>query len=410
MKILTVEDNASKLGKLIEVLNASGISREDISVARSAVAAIQLLEATKFDIAIIDLMLPNRDEDEEKLETSLRLIDFIANNESVIKPEHLVGFTAYSEAELAARPAFTKSLWTIIRFDASSTEWQEQVQRLVSYVSKCKEASGRPEYGVDLCVVTALQAPEMDSIHKLAWSWDASEPLDDSQFVRRGQFQSNGQTFSVISATAPRMGNVAAALLSSKLIQHYRPRFLVMAGICAAIKGKANMGDAILFNPAWEWASGKIVAVEEGSYLEPAPHQLAIPEFIAARMEELRKDGSFWLSIKQGHAASGDTLPKMVLGPGASGPSVVAHAEHAESIKLQHRKLSAIDMEAYGVMAAASFASSPKPTCFVLKSACDFADEEKDKKYQDYAAYTSAQSIREFFERFGASIRDLAGT
>jgi nucleoside phosphorylase len=184
-----------------------------------------------------------------------------------------------------------------------------------------------------------------------------------------------------------------------------------MAGICGGIKNKVNIGDAVLFSPCWEWASGKVVPDDEtGTYLEPAPHQISVAGFVSARAEQLREDSALWLELRNGFPVRSDTLPKLVVAPGASGPSVVAHADYAESLKLQHRKLTAIDMEAYGVMAAALSASVPKPTAFALKSVCDFADDEKDDRWQAYAAYISAQTIRTFFERNMHAIRELAGT
>jgi nucleoside phosphorylase len=66
-----------------------------------------------------------------------------------------------------------------------------------------------------------------------------------------------------------------------------------------------------------------------------------------------------------------------------------------------------IEMEAYGLYAAAAQSGSPRPTAFALKSVCDFADEQKDDKWQAYAAYTSAEIFRTFAERYFTEIRQL---
>jgi nucleoside phosphorylase len=57
-------------------------------------------------------------------------------------------------------------------------------------------------------------------------------------------------------------------------------------------------------------------------------------------------------------------------------------------------------MEAYGVYLAAQECSLPRPTCFSLKSVVDFADGDKNDRYQKYAAYTSAQTLKHFIETY----------
>ncbi|MBK9370396.1 MAG: hypothetical protein IPN01_29585 [Deltaproteobacteria bacterium] len=66
----------------------------------------------------------------------------------------------------------------------------------------------------------------------------------------------------------------------------------------------------------------------------------------------------------------------------------------------QHRKVSAIEMEAYGVFAAAAEARKPSPTAFVLKSIVDFGDESKSDDWQTYGAYTSASVLTALVEQY----------
>ena len=58
-----------------------------------------------------------------------------------------------------------------------------------------------------------------------------------------------------------------------------------------------------------------------------------------------------------------------------------------------------IEVEAYGVMAAAYDAPAREVRAFVMKSVCDFADQTKSDEHQAYAAYTSAAGLRVFAER-----------
>ena len=62
-------------------------------------------------------------------------------------------------------------------------------------------------------------------------------------------------------------------------------------------------------------------------------------------------------------------------------------------IKTQNRKLLAVDMEAYGVASAATELPEPQPDFLMLKGVSDFADEEKNDAYREYAAYMSVQVL-----------------
>lgn len=57
-----------------------------------------------------------------------------------------------------------------------------------------------------------------------------------------------------------------------------------------------------------------------------------------------------------------------------------------------------LDMESYSVYYVAKNISEPRPTPIVVKSICDFANEGKDDKHQNFASFTSAQYVRYLLE------------
>jgi nucleoside phosphorylase len=59
-----------------------------------------------------------------------------------------------------------------------------------------------------------------------------------------------------------------------------------------------------------------------------------------------------------------------------------------------------LEMENYGFFHAAAHASHPRPMAFSVKSVCDFADQDKGDAFQRYAAYTSAQVVYHFADRY----------
>jgi nucleoside phosphorylase len=208
------------------------------------------------------------------------------------------------------------------------------------------------------------------------------------------------------------MGMIATAILATKLIQFARPRFLVMAGICAGVEGRVGIGDVVLADPCWDYQSGKyVVDGKVGSRFDIAPHQIAISDAIRVRVDAMRRDRNVWRDIEDRWVVPKPSNGlRLHIGPVASGSAVIADAAQVELVKAQQRQLLGIEMEIYGLLAAAHSANCPKPTAFALKSVCDFADSNKNDNHHAYAAYTSAQSIRAFFERYMHEIQGFAGT
>jgi hypothetical protein len=57
-------------------------------------------------------------------------------------------------------------------------------------------------------------------------------------------------------------------------------------------------------------------------------------------------------------------------------------------------------MEAYAVMRAVSESGRKNLRGLVIKGVQDFAREDRDDQYRDYAAYVSAAFLREFLSRY----------
>ena len=71
-----------------------------------------------------------------------------------------------------------------------------------------------------------------------------------------------------------------------------------------------------------------------------------------------------------------------------------------KQIHSQYSNTAALDMESYAVMYAVNNAPAPKPKGVIIKSVCDYADEEKSDQYQRFAAFTSAQFAKLLYEKF----------
>lgn len=411
LKVLIVDDNVAKAGKLVALLVECGINRGEIEVVVSAMNARQRLRAVRYDLLVVDLLLPQREEDSPTVDCAIDLIVEIGERDVYFKPRHVVGFTAYPEAEVRATEAFRRRLWTIVQFDPTTSEWAALFRNVADYLLRLGKEPLSTTYSTDVCIVSALQL-EIQAVHLLPWNWSDPEPLDDMTFIRRGTFSSNGVTKHVVTTSCRRMGSVAAALLTSKVIDRFRPRFVAMPGICAGVKGKVNIGDTVLMDPVWEWPSGKLAEEGDGgTYLQPAPHQIALSEFVVARAEQLRGDQDLWDKVAAlGQGEGLDHSVGLHIGPGASGSAVVADSATMDAIRAQHRKLLVVEMEAYGVYASVRSSATPRPTALAMKTVCDFADEEKADRWQNLAARISAVVLGTFLERYVDDMTTMAGS
>src|SRR5690606_8450618 len=146
-------------------------AREDLEVCQCAHDVRFALEKDYFDILILDLLLPLREEPEPALKNSLELRAEIATTAAYHRPRHMLGLTAFESAAQEASDAFSKYLWTIIHFSPNDDSWQGPIEQCIRYLAKIKNENGNPKFATDLCIVSALRTPEMDAIHRIEWNW-----------------------------------------------------------------------------------------------------------------------------------------------------------------------------------------------------------------------------------------------
>ena len=405
MKILLVDDNVSRISKVIDYLTGvAGVPRDSIVDRRTALDARQYLSTEHVDLLVLDLLLPYRVEDSPSLEASLNLLTEISETDALIKPTKIIGLTAYAEAATEAAADFIERTWTIIPTDDTKDDWLETLANCARYVINESEQSQPLRFEIDLLIICALRS-EMEAIYRLPWDWQSEEPADDNNFVRKASVAKDGKAYSIVAAIADRMGMTSTAVLASKLITQYRPRLCVMPGICAAVRGRAEIGDVVLADDCWDYQSGKhVVDDQHVSGFEIDPHHIGVDQMITSRVTQLASDSGLFHSIWKEWQSPPSRPPRLLRGPVASGSAVLADNSATKSIVAQQRKVMAIEMELYGLYLAAASSRRPKCLAFGMKAVCDFADAEKHDGFQAYAAYTSARVLHAFVDRYLADI------
>jgi nucleoside phosphorylase/CheY-like chemotaxis protein len=400
MKILIVDDDATRYRELIETTAELGVSREFIDVVGCASEAEKKLENQKYDLLILDLLIPYFPEDEPSEIRSEDLLNALNESGLYEKPSKIIGITADKGSLAETVNQFEEQTWQVVQYDRENKGWLNRISNCIAYLATGEEEKSDSVFNCDLLVFCALDEPELSEVLKLDWNWEEPRPIDDTVFIYEGSIQlEGGDVISVCAAHAGRMGMVATATRTFNLINKLRPKVAVMTGICAGVEGKVNFGDVIFAECAWDYQAGKLTHDSQGAKFLCAPQQISASNEIRSKVELLKTNKTFMNSIHINYSEHINANPRLLLGPVATGAGVVADSNYVKSIVEQQRKVLGVEMEIYGFYYAAEHSCSPKPKYFSLKSVCDFANKEKSDDLQRYCSYMSAGVLKELVLR-----------
>ena len=250
------------------------------------------------------------------------------------------------------------------------------------------------DYYVALITVTETEEAGLRYIYD---DWKELFLEGDTQKYYETAFERDGKRLKVVTARQSEMGMTAAGVLTMKMIAAFRPRHVIMVGIAAGIAYKNAVdqvyGDIVVPNVVWDYSSGKFVSAHRATvsfggvgYI-PRPRSINTDEAMLAAVARAME--------------SPENEYHIHIGPMACGTTVVANSEIVEKqVHSQYSNTAALDMESYSVMYAVKEAPAPKPKGLVIKSVCDYANEEKSDQYQKFAAFTSAQFTKLLYEKF----------
>lgn len=403
IKILIIDDDAVKVQKICSaLLEITNLEIDNITHVTNIHDGKINMQGSFYDLLILDIALPARLDKEIDSEGGLKLLEELFQRDTYQVPTEIIGITGYTNLYEKSQKIFSDRMLNFIHFDASSDDWITPLQKRVTHLiaTKLREKNEPSEHQSHLAIVCALDDPELQSIRNLSWNWETTSISNDMTIYFRGIVRKDDLELVIYAAAASRMGMPAAAVLASKMIALFRPKYIAMTGITAGLPEKTKFGDVVVANPVWDWGNGKWTISDSGSLqFLPSPHQISISPFLIRQFNQLKNNRAVLATIKQGWSGkTPDHELSIRLGPMASGACVLADGLTSEQIRKQHRDLLAIEMETYAVFLAAQDASFPQPTAFSIKSVVDFANGQKDDQFQKYSAYTSAQVLKHMIE------------
>lgn len=399
ISVLVVDDDSSKRERAIALLEDSlGASNLRHASAISASAAVHMLESDEFDLLILDLNLPIREDEPPTPEGGIKLLrQIVRAGVRLRRPRYILGLTAYANLAGTFAAEFRAETWQVVKYDAQTTAWQESIRNLATHILETKLSRGGLCYDQDLAIVCALQSVELEAVLSLPANWEITRIHGDDTIYHRGTFANDKHSVHVVAAAAVEMGTAAAACLTMKTIVAFRPRYVAHCGIAAGTTGA--FGDILIADQSWDYGAGKIKATDsDQSLFSPAPNYIPIDAELKEKLQYFKTHRRDILDRIRSSAPMGAPQQALQahLGPVATGAAVVEDEEVIRSIMRLNRKVVGVEMETYGVYLACRTAAEPKPKCFAAKSVCDFGKPPKTDEYQRYAAYTSARFTYEF--------------
>lgn len=408
MNLLIVDDKPARYDALIRRLRENQFAEGRIDLATSIGDALERLEDRRYEILVVDMMLPQASWGAELSDGGAQLLQHIEEGGHRL-PTYIVGITAASEDSAGVKDVFDQGPWILLRDSPGAPDWERRLEALISHAVTVEQAELAQNYDLDICLVTALKS-EYAAVLRALGALSDPKLIDSSTYVQEGKLVSQGKNLTLAVACASRMGATEAALLCSKLLHRFRPRLIVMAGICAGFEEKTQFGDVLVGSPVWDYMqSSKIIVDEAGTKkTEYAPDYILVDPDIAAHFEQLSEDTTFLSSVHQAWPADKPHgVPRIRVKPVATGPAVIADGQTIKEIRAtQHRDTFGLEMEAYGLYCAARNARRPRPLFFSAKAVCDFGNYLKNDKYQAYAAYCSSAVVLEFLRRYGRGLTD----
>jgi nucleoside phosphorylase len=249
---------------------------------------------------------------------------------------------------------------------------------------------------VDFAIVVALKK-ELDALlHHIPELKKVQLFPDDTRSYYKANLQ-NGQggRYKIIVTLLPSMGNLNAAHATSDLINRWNPRYILVVGIAGGLnRQNQSFGDIIISESIVYYEPGKV----RDNQLEVRNRQFLADRTLLDRINNL--SDSTWrtrLPARPDGENPNSDIPRIHVGPIASGEKVVASAAEVERLLSTQHNLIGIEMESAGV-ASAAFSALKKIGFITIRSICDFADDKKSDNWQSYAAHAASAYLRTFIE------------
>lgn len=400
IRILVIEDNVEKFKKILSLLTEEcNVPEMDIDCADCVRRGREFITKGHYDLLLLDLVLPINEGDPPSAESGIRFLDEIYYNPNINIPVHIIGLTQFDSVFNDCSKEFEDKLWGLINFNLQNTDWIDKLKSKVFYLQSFKKKYKdfiEGEFQYDVAIITAINS-EFEQLKNIC-EWESlivpNDPLLYYKFLLNTK---NNNNLKIVICCVNQMGMQASAAVASKIISLFSPTKFFITGICAGIKSTGvNLGDIVIATQSWDYESGKISEDSNSNLIfKPDMHCLPTDQGILAKLTEFSNIKLHLSKIYNDYKGLKPiTQLNVKFGSIGSGPYVLSSTKYLAELLQNDRKLTAIDMEGYGIYKAAQFHSGTMPV--FIKAVSDLGDEKKNDDYQDYAAHVSAKFVFDF--------------
>ena len=173
MKVLLIEDNKLKRERIIKVLIDSNVLvRNDCTECTNIIDAKRILRASKFDVLLLDMRLPNRSDSQDiKSMAGLAFLKEFKNDRRYHQPKEIIGITECEDELNKVKKDFDENLLQIIYYNEHKGKWKELLIDRFEYLISCEKDTN--VYNYDIAIICALETPEFEAIKNLSDTWSS---------------------------------------------------------------------------------------------------------------------------------------------------------------------------------------------------------------------------------------------
>ena len=373
MRILILEDNDSKYAVVRSEIE--GFFRDkalEMRRAKTLVEGLKNIFEERFSLIVLDLMMPTRT-GEAPSDITQEVLQSIESSECN-RGSAVIALTGFEDLARDQKAMFAHAGIVLVHYEGAEIGWRSGVRSALSRVS------GEMVY--DFVVICALEKER-------AAFRNTSASVKELRNLRGLDCLSMSVgTYQGLCVKLPRMGLVEASIITSRVLERFRPALLAMSGICAGISDEARIGALVVADVCWEYQAGKW----SDSGFQVEHYDIALTQDVRTALSQMVEVDPKAQSIKHGLLEDQVVFEPVLFGPMVTGSAVIASKDRLSSITLQHRKLAALDMEMYGVYKAA-YMSETTPMFFGAKTVVDVGDGAKNDRYHTYGCDLSARFV-----------------
>lgn len=403
LNILIADDTKEKIDALVSLLkDVCNIDANDIDIATNANQCRSFLRSKLYHLLIIDMLLPQFEDSQTKEEDAgARLIEDVFKSASYIKPIHIIGLTQHKEIFSDLNQRLEDKLWHLILYKQNSTDWSERIKEKVFQILATKtdiENSIINKNKFDIGVICALHdelSSMMESFPNASWKRKHLDGIPVDLYTTEIT-TAYAHKLKLCALSPCRAGVVPTATLAMSVYNLLKVDVIFMTGYAAGIKRDGmNLGDVVVAKSVQDYAVGKIVDSSDASKtyellkeINQIQANIDIVEKATSVSEEdeLLDDICKFLRDKTSERIN----VRVWVAPTVCGPFVVDSEDAMNEIKKGDRKLSALDMEGFGLYYAAHLLNKK---ALWLKGICDFGDGKKDDSYHKKSALASGRVL-----------------